>query len=363
LRLKSYLQEARRNPEQNPKISIIEFLKPYKDKPMYFIHFTDMEKLGINPKYGYNTPSGIYAYPLREMWDKLVKKRIPYRGDSKNVILFEYTGKNYLDIEKYTKENLKDDISKLEKYKSNVDDWEYFLNKCVFQAKKKTPISQLMNITRNLATGSTLFWNRMFRELGYEAIIDIKGTGTIHRHEPTQAVFFSIKDIKIIDIFHNKRYIEQFTRIDSLKDLIKNRINGPIMSHFLRYSCRDDAKKLELMGANSQKLSYLDHTYLFNTKMWSEDKKSLEKILTKTLIPLLVRESRTSFEFADNLDFFLDKLKYVNALDDDVLDLFVKSEKVLKFRWYLYKYVLEKHYTDKSRYEKMEQKFKSSPRK
>ena len=34
-----------------------------------FISFTNIEKLGINPLYGYNTPMGIYFFPLAEIWE------------------------------------------------------------------------------------------------------------------------------------------------------------------------------------------------------------------------------------------------------------------------------------------------------
>ena len=45
------LIEARRNPEQNPKVPVIDQLRKYKDDPNIFISFTDIPKVGIRPGY------------------------------------------------------------------------------------------------------------------------------------------------------------------------------------------------------------------------------------------------------------------------------------------------------------------------
>ena len=37
----NYLVEARRNPDQNKKIGLVQALEPYKDKGDYFIQFSD----------------------------------------------------------------------------------------------------------------------------------------------------------------------------------------------------------------------------------------------------------------------------------------------------------------------------------
>ena len=98
MRFKYFISEARRNPDKNPKISLVQALEPYKDKPDYFISFTDgfrskakmdyediksppLPKLGINPKTKYDTPAGIYAYPLKEMWKAIKDDSIPFASD------------------------------------------------------------------------------------------------------------------------------------------------------------------------------------------------------------------------------------------------------------------------------------------
>ena len=75
------------------------------------------------------------------------------------------------------------------------------------------PASVLFNITRNLSNliaayynrKVTIVWTTIFRALGYEGFTDKTGMGVIHLNEPTQAVFFSIKPIKLVEILKNKK--------------------------------------------------------------------------------------------------------------------------------------------------------------
>ena len=81
MQFKDFISEARRNPDQNPKIPVVNQLKKiFKDNyeyyydprdvvreyhdDLYFVSMTKVDKLGINPTSKYNTPLGIYAYPL-----------------------------------------------------------------------------------------------------------------------------------------------------------------------------------------------------------------------------------------------------------------------------------------------------------
>jgi hypothetical protein len=64
---KEYLEESRKNPEMNPKISAYDALLPYKDDPSISITFAN-GKVGIKPLARYDTPLGIYAYPLKQSW-------------------------------------------------------------------------------------------------------------------------------------------------------------------------------------------------------------------------------------------------------------------------------------------------------
>jgi len=66
------IEEKRRNPDQNPHIGAWDYLLRYKDDPDVYISFTEIDKIGINPLSKYNTPVGVYAYPLREFYETYV---------------------------------------------------------------------------------------------------------------------------------------------------------------------------------------------------------------------------------------------------------------------------------------------------
>jgi hypothetical protein len=256
MRLHQYLQEARRNPEQNPKIDIISALEPYKNKKGYFVHFTNVDKLGFNPRTTHNTPQGVYAYPLKEMWKNIVKDKIPYMGRANYVFLFKFNGR-YLNVSEYSKSDFDDDIEKLRKLgyenkiKDGFDNWLIGSAK-ISAYKPDIPASVFMNFTRILSFTITenagrfiSIWTKILRDLGYDAILDLKGKGVIHGCEPKQAVFFDPKTIKVIEMFDNKRIdntsiiknfkefeeISKVLRISELFELVKE---GKIDSYTIR---------------------------------------------------------------------------------------------------------------------------------
>ena len=84
---RNFLDEARRNPiskktgnRLNPKIPLYDKLEPLSnDSDVYITYVADVGslsgsaegfKVGINPQSEYNTPNGIYSYPLKEIWKK-----------------------------------------------------------------------------------------------------------------------------------------------------------------------------------------------------------------------------------------------------------------------------------------------------
>lgn len=119
------LEEARKNPEMNPKISAYEALYPYRNENNMFIHFTVTNRLGLKPSATYeDTPLAIYAYPLKELWirDRIDQRKsfrfIPYAGDFKYIKLFKWNGKGIFinDLySNYTDTNFSNDMKKLRK--------------------------------------------------------------------------------------------------------------------------------------------------------------------------------------------------------------------------------------------------------
>lgn len=81
-------------------------------------------------------------------------------------------------------------------------------------AQNKTAGGMIWNITRLVANGNkdeggknaVVHWNKVFRSLGYSGIADKSGAGIIHPAEKFQAIFFSIKAFKHVEMILNKTH-------------------------------------------------------------------------------------------------------------------------------------------------------------
>lgn len=232
------LTEARRNPDMNPKISAYEALKPYSKDDRYFISFTQLDKLGINPKSRYETPLGIYTYPLSTIWKEYrveqtrsVGEAVPFAGDNPYIWLVKVNpgarfikdmysdyGSDYYDrdmrvLKNHFLDNLKDyelkaDESEKKKFEILID---RLILKWTQSSSHRNPIMGMWNVTRNLAMmrkgKPAVQWNFLLRKvLGYDGFADRSGRGFIHPSEPIQAVFMSTRAFKVVAEFLNKDY-------------------------------------------------------------------------------------------------------------------------------------------------------------
>lgn len=151
-RYKKFFVEKRKNPSMNPHVGAWDYLEQYKNDPDVYISFTDIDKIGINPRSKYNTPVGIYCYPLKEFIETytevsfkdlenfandffnestadIYKKRIgdyaPFAGNSKYVNFIKLKNKSHFINDMYTDYTSADydrDIKILEdKYKDVIN--------------------------------------------------------------------------------------------------------------------------------------------------------------------------------------------------------------------------------------------------
>lgn len=219
--LDQFLFEARKNPEKNPKTGVMEILSKYKNDDKVFIHFSDIPKLGINPMSDFNTPLGIYSYPLKKAWTKYslyntneLVHNLPYASNRKHVVVFRSTG-NVIDLGEYNSRDYDRDMDKIrklyggknsrnrKKFQAN-DAIESIIDTGTAHARIDGPGGSFWNVTRLLAKGSIVRWNKIMRDLGYDGFIDF-GQGIIHPSEPMQAVFMSMKSLKVLEIINNKK--------------------------------------------------------------------------------------------------------------------------------------------------------------
>lgn len=205
------VKEAKRRGKTIPiRPSDFDELEKYKDKDDVFISFRSIDKIGINPKSVYNTPNGIYTYPLKEVYNnnfKLDKKQIdvPFAGFEPYIFVIKKQGRGIDDLYLYSSKDFDDDMDKLRKeFGDNEVDKNIARGR---QAFVKNPGGIMWHVTRELANKKPVKWTKILNKtLGYDYVIDRSGQGIIHQSEPTQAVFFSTKAFKILDKVVQNKY-------------------------------------------------------------------------------------------------------------------------------------------------------------
>lgn len=230
----STLVEARRNPIINKKIESSKYLEQiYKNDPdpsSLYVTFTDVNKLGINPSTEYNTPNGIYCYPLwfiadRLQYSKNLVDARPFPNNFvKNVIVFRLVDNSRVfDMEDEIPEIIKNNIFKLQQQKNHKD---FHAQSMFATLKNATTIKDIWtkiytyikdekfsdngnedngNPPYSIRTDNKVKYSNearsalvAFRMIGIDGFTNNNGNGTIHSNEPTQAVFFNSRVLKIV---------------------------------------------------------------------------------------------------------------------------------------------------------------------
>ena len=221
--------------------------------PKFFFTMTEINKVGINPRSGYETPLGVYCYPLtKEYYEKLLTNKLPFAGNKPYVNVFTLNVSTF-NMTSYTEADLKRDMNTLKwmygikgeieniaaepkyppypyvidslpeeekkkqlilydaklkeydiaqnKYNSSFNSHENIFVRAIREARGGTPIAKFWNLTRLLARGSKN-WNYLMRKLGYTNFSD-PNTGLIHPSEPTQTVILDPTIIVPIETFYN----------------------------------------------------------------------------------------------------------------------------------------------------------------
>ncbi|OUW11046.1 MAG: hypothetical protein CBD26_03920 [Candidatus Pelagibacter sp. TMED166] len=204
-------------------------------KPMFYMTFTQINKVGINPGSKYQTPNGIYSYPLtKQIYKLLAAGKLPFAQEQPYVSILEPEDRGSLahndmgeqeyqeavvnmydgDASRVIKLNdipdkLGKDIKLIRSFRQgrmeydDIASMSFSYKELTAEAKFKTPFGKLWNITRGFSGGNPNVWSAIWRALGYDGAVDL-GTGTIHEAEPAQAVFFTRDAIQIKDTFVNK---------------------------------------------------------------------------------------------------------------------------------------------------------------
>lgn len=213
------LFESRRNPHLNPKYTANDILSMHSGNRNAFIHFTDQNKIGINPVLDprYPNPFGVYSYPIQEVKRATQNFNTPifdklFAGDAKNIFLFEYRSSNPLilsstniqtrafDLVKdfFITEGKGNRLEEIERsYHKNISNRAEYLWKFVFE---------MIDLLR-MPSSKTSFII-FHKVLGYDMVLD-DGLNMMYGGSRSsinsQAVHFDTRKIKVIELIENKR--------------------------------------------------------------------------------------------------------------------------------------------------------------
>jgi hypothetical protein len=233
---RAQLSEARTG--EDPRISIVDQLKPYSDDPYAMLHMSDSTKVGINVKSAgkFDTPVGIYFYPIKLMWADISKWSLPYAGERKNVFIAKLDKDiKLLRFDNYFEKSYNEDIKRLKSFweglsldrkrkvvyafdankfslaDKNINE---FIDKIIneFSRHRDSRLSydafKIYKLCLILAEGgrNTTRWSVIINKiLGYDGVYD-PGLGFIHDNEPEQVLVFSSNKFKVKKLFKNKQY-------------------------------------------------------------------------------------------------------------------------------------------------------------
>lgn len=208
-------------------LDIIDVLAKYKNDPDVYIQYSNILKLGINPKYQWSTPLGIYGYPLMNVWQDVLRNDLPFGSNCKLIHIFRINPEfNYVRTSSYTasmfqidKKKIKNMLSYLASKDPHFDKDIASMDLMEFKSSKK-PVANLLRLTDEMASRywtrkESVMWNVILRQLGYDGIIDDLGSGQITGDILWQAVFLTSKPVQLLETIPNVKKLKVDPNISS----------------------------------------------------------------------------------------------------------------------------------------------------
>lgn len=195
-----FLNEARKNPELNPRTSVTDQLiairDNYKDSANIFVSFTEKHKLGINPKSSFQTPLGIYSYPIDFVIRAHKYDQIPWAGGSPYLQVFSIPDRD-------TVWELNNAAQSAE-IKNKLASIGAISKRLVKQDAKSIWLGQYPKFKNKGLSNSAISikLRKDLRAIGLDGVID-NGQGIVNPNEPTMAVFFSTSFLHHITTIRN----------------------------------------------------------------------------------------------------------------------------------------------------------------
>lgn len=189
---------------------LIKLGKEHGVKDMY-VTFTNLDKFTINPNTLYNTPMGLYAYPLSYVLRQRMEN-VPFASHAPFVWVFSAsipedsvwnTKTDSPGIRSSIIKSVKDITGKT--IPGDITDnkklWRAMYTVIGTQAKPNKSTWE-QGYKEQGTSEQAILSNKILIHAGIHAVID-PGTGTIHQNEKNQAVFFDIDELNVIQKFNN----------------------------------------------------------------------------------------------------------------------------------------------------------------
>ena len=323
-----------------------------------FVSFTQLDKLGINTSSDYDTPLGIYAYPVEyviETAGNNPMSTLPFAGDAPFANIFNVTG-NIINIEELN--DLKKQCSILKELFPN---FKNFIEKARLESESKVKkelitydFAKFWYITNRLAKflttqngyskKMTVNWRTIFQKMKIDGIVDLKYSAfhVGYEGEPTQAVFFSIKSIKNNERIYNKyspvsgflRQMQGNTN-DKLARRKLHRYRPPLFNKDLTweefqstFQFRNVKERLKLLGIWPELIEWLPRPTALEQKLMLEISNDVIRLIgderikpdviakymtTELANKLIPMQGRFTGNYTDE-DFIFTNNKIVNAI-------------------------------------------------
>ena len=209
---------------RNPFLALQQIRKIHPNPENLVVTYTKIDKVGINPQSIYETPLGIYLYPL----DYVIEEgmHVPFAGNEPHINVCEFTRPEKIL-------HMTSDVSN----QKGMELLNAFPKEQVDQASKsidkyeiRSNYSKLWAVTRTLANENPIQWNANFRKCGIDGFVD-HGTKTIHGYEPTQCVVFAANALKLLHSIENPIFYKKTDKfgVDTYK-MKKNKYDSSKMS-------------------------------------------------------------------------------------------------------------------------------------
>ena len=331
--LQKIISEVRKNPNLNPKLTNAQNLEKYKDQEDIFITFSNNELATFNLKSPYDTPFGVYCYPIKEVWKEIELDEIPFAGERGYIHVLKNVSKTFIDdidnlpngegvtlinkmirfainifINEDTEAQMKMAtsfgiswdaiVNELELFKIKGD--REYLDDALVHDVKRFWLPKVQKSCFHKSSGGIFWWatKRMgdvlleantkkfgkkpigfiWRELmlavGIQGVADRKGKGIIHPNEPLQAVFFEPKAFKHIDtVINDVRSVDVHKANGSSKVLLPHIVN-PVKHPYGVVSLRPSGDKADRFMKHGK----LDVQY---DRLTEEQKKKYRQLMIK----------------------------------------------------------------------------------